>query len=134
MLLFCAWFGARRALLTAEDIDGFESIVRPWHDSVVCALRGARDAIKPMPEMAEDDVKALRERILAVELQSEQIEQALLFQASGQRTLAATADSAGEAVRTNLRTFLLSKTESRKEAPTDLSVDALTRAAAIRPA
>jgi hypothetical protein len=121
-------------LLTAEDIDGFEAIVRPWHEFVVRTLRGVRDAIKPMPETAEDEVKALRKRILAVELQSEQIEQALLFQASAQRTLTATADSVEEAVRTNLRTFLLSKTEGRKEAPTDLSVDALTRAAVTGPA
>jgi uncharacterized protein (TIGR02444 family) len=134
MLLFCAWFGAQRRLLTGEDIEGFESVVRPWHESVVRILRGVRDAIKPMPETAEDEVKALRKRILAVELQSEQIEQALLFQASAQRTLTATADSVEEAVRTNLRTFLLSKTERRKEAPTDLSVDALTRAAVTRPA
>jgi uncharacterized protein (TIGR02444 family) len=134
MLLFSAWFGARGTLLMAEDIDAFESIVRPWHDSVVCALRGARNAMKAMPEMAEDEVKALREQIFAVELQSEQIEQALLFQASTRRTLNTTAGSAKEAVRTNLRTFLLSKTESRKEAPTGLSVDALTRAALTGPA
>jgi uncharacterized protein (TIGR02444 family) len=134
MLLFCAWFGARRTLLTAEDIDGFESTVRPWHQSVVRALRAARDAIKPMPEIAEDDVKALREQILAVELQSEQIEQALLFQANTQRMLKAAGESPQAAVRTNLRTFLLSKTESRNEAPTVLSVDALTRAAATCPA
>jgi uncharacterized protein (TIGR02444 family) len=129
VLLFCAWLGAQRTLLTAEDIDGSEAIVRPWHESVVRALRGARDAMKPMPEMAEDEVKALRKQILAVELRSEQIEQALLFQASTRRTLTATMDSAEEAVRTNLRTFLLSKTENRVEAAMDLSVDALIRAA-----
>jgi len=129
MLMFCAWLGARKTVMTAEDIEAFEATVRPWRDSVVDPLRAARDAMKAMPEMAHDDVKALRKQILDVELGAEQMEQALLFQAFTDRPLAATADREDEAVRANLRTFLESKTRAREASLTGLSVDRLAHAA-----
>jgi uncharacterized protein (TIGR02444 family) len=104
MLLFCAWLGAARGVsVTASDIDAFEAIVRPWHESVVRALRRARDAVKAKPEMAHDEVKALREQILDVELRAEQVEQAMLFQAAAARPSAKTSSAS---VRANLRAYL----------------------------
>jgi uncharacterized protein (TIGR02444 family) len=129
MLLFCAWLGARKTVVTAEDIEAFEAIVRPWRHSVVHPLRAARDAMKAMPEMAHDDVKALRKQILEGELRAEQMEQALLFQAITDRPLATTADSKDEAIRTNLCTLLESKARGREADLTGLPVDLLTRAA-----
>ena len=129
MLLFCAWLGARKTIMTAQDIAAFEAIVRPWGQSVVRPLRVARDAMKAMPEIAHDDVKALRKQILEVELRAEQIQQALLFQAIADRPLAPTDDSKDAAVRANLRTFLESKARAREASLTGLSVDRLTHAA-----
>jgi len=128
MLLFCAWLGARRTVMTAEDIETFEAIVRPWQQSVVRPLRVARDAMKAMPEMGHNDIKALRKQILEVELRAEQMEQALLFQAMADRPLATTPDNEDEAVRANLRTFLESKARAREASLTGLSVDRLTYA------
>ena len=129
MLLFCAWLGARETVMTAQDIEAFEAIVRRWHQSVVRPLRAARDAMKAMPEMAHDDVKALRKQVLEVELRAEQMEQALLFQAVTDRPLATTADSRDEAVRANLRTVLEMKARGREARLTGSSVDRLTHAA-----
>lgn len=129
MLLFCAWLGARKTAMTAEDIEAFEAIVRPWQQSVVRPLRAARDAMKAMPEMAHDDVKALRKQILEAELRAEQTQQALLFQALAQRPLAATAGSKDAAVRANLRTLLEMKARGREADRTGSSVDLLTQAA-----
>jgi uncharacterized protein (TIGR02444 family) len=129
MLLFGAWLGARKTVMTAEDIEAFEATVRPWRHSVVGPLRAARDALKAMPEMAHDDVKALRKQVLEVELRAEQMEQALLFQAVTDRPLATTADSQDEAVRANLRTFLKLKGRAREADMTGLAVDRLTHAA-----
>jgi uncharacterized protein (TIGR02444 family) len=129
MLLFCAWLGVRKTIMTAEDIEAFEAIVRPWQQSVVRALRAARDAMKAIPEMGHNDVKALRKQILEVELRAEQIQQALQFQAITDRPLATTADSKDAAVRANLRTFLESKARAREASLAGFSVDRLTHAA-----
>ena len=129
MLLFCAWLGARKTVVTAEEIETFEAMVRPWRQSVVGPLRAARNAMKAMPEMAHEDVKALRKQILEVELRAEQIQQALLFQAITDRPLAPTAESKDAAVRTNLRTFLESKARAREASLTGLPVDRLAHAA-----
>ena len=129
MLLFCSWLGAaRKTSLTAEDIDVFESIVRPWQESVVRALRGVRDGMKPMPETAHDEVKELREQILSVELRAEQIEQALLFQAVSQRPGNEPTNSVDVAVRANLRMLLQVKTLGR-DLDQDLSIESLIKAA-----
>jgi uncharacterized protein (TIGR02444 family) len=129
VLLFCAWLGARKTVMTTEDIEAFEAIVRPWQLSVVHPLRAARDAMKAMPEMAHDDVKALRKQVLEVELRAEQIQQALLFHAVTDRPLAATADGKDEAVRANLCTFLESKARAAEVSLAGLAVDRLAHAA-----
>jgi uncharacterized protein (TIGR02444 family) len=129
MLLFCAWLGARKTVMTPEDIEAFEAIVSPWRQSIVRPLRAARDAMKVMPEMAHEDIRALRKQILEVELRTEQIQQALLFQAVTDRPRAPTAASEDKAVRANLRTFLQSKAQAREASLSGLSVDRLTHAA-----
>jgi uncharacterized protein (TIGR02444 family) len=129
MLLFGAWLGARETVVTADEIAAFEAIVLPWQQSVVRPLRTARDAMTAMPEMAHNDVKALRKQILEVELRAEQMEQALLFQAVTDRPPATIVDSKDEAVRANLRTVLESKARGREARVTGLSADRLTHAA-----
>ena len=105
MLLFCAWLGAcRMATLSAEQLEMFEDIVRPWHEDVVKPLRRARDAIKGSAESVEEGVAALRGRVLSVELDAERIEQALLYQAALESLPEATPHTA--ALRANVLMFL----------------------------
>jgi uncharacterized protein (TIGR02444 family) len=105
LLLFCAWLGAcRKAMLSAEQLAMFEGIVRPWHEDVVKPLRRARDAIKGRADSVEEGVAALRKKVLAAELDAEQIEQALLHQAALESLPEVTLHTA--ALRANVLMFL----------------------------
>lgn len=84
VLLFCSWIAvSRRVVLTVGDIGAIESEIRGWHASAVLPLREIRDRLKPLPEMRHPEVQAFRRRILASELDAEQIEQALIFCRAG---------------------------------------------------
>lgn len=79
IVLFCAWTGAaKRVALTEADFVSIDAAVGAWHNTAVRPLRAVREAIKPLPEMAHDEVQALRKQVAASELRAEQIEQALL--------------------------------------------------------
>lgn len=80
VLLFCAWLGAgRRISLDAAAMASVDDAVGSWHNTAVCPLRTVRENIKTLPEMAHEDVMALRKQVAASELRAEQIEQAMLF-------------------------------------------------------
>jgi uncharacterized protein (TIGR02444 family) len=109
MLLFCAWLGAAHgSVLSADRIGFFEDVVRPWREDVVKPLRGVRDTLKGRADFVEDEMGALRGRVLSVELDAERIEQALLYQAALQ-TLPKAAPHAAAAMRANVLTYLQSK-------------------------
>lgn len=104
VLLFCAWLGAdRKIILTEKNLAAIDAQVRRWHETVVRPLRSIRQAMKPLPEMADETVQNLRKEIAANELRAEQIEQALLFDAADQVTEgAAIAAETGRAVHANV--------------------------------
>lgn len=108
VLLFCAWLGAdRKILLSADSLAAIDAQARGWHGTVVRPLRAVRQAMKPMPDMADDAVKALRKDVAAAELRAEQIEQALLFQSTEALSAgAATADDPEIAIRANIAAFV----------------------------
>lgn len=104
MLLFCAWLGAsRKVMLSAEQLEMFEDIVRPWHEDVVKPLRRVRDTIKSRADFVDEDIGALRKKVLAAELDAERIEQALLYQAALESLPEAAAHAA---IRANVLLFL----------------------------
>ena len=76
-LLFCAWLAfARRAALTAQDIEAIRDAVNAWHEKAVKPLRAVRRYLKDRPG---SDVVRLRRHVKAVELEAERVEQAMLF-------------------------------------------------------
>ncbi len=80
-LLFCAWLGAaHKIILSDDDMAAIDARTATWRDIVVRPLRTIRQAMKPMPAMADDAVKELRSDIARIELRAEQIEQAMLFE------------------------------------------------------
>jgi hypothetical protein len=80
----------------------------------VRSLRRARDAIKATSDIRQEEIAALRKHVLAVELEAERIEQALLYRAAAQSMTAgashgADAASADAAIAANVQMFLQSK-------------------------
>lgn len=91
--------------LYSEGLTALDACVQRWHESVVRPLRAVRQTMKPMPDMADDAVKALRKEVAAAELRAEQIEQAKLFETAD--TIAHGANAATEdAVAENVTVFL----------------------------
>ena len=76
LLLFCAWLGTRAIILSRSEIESASRIVGPWHDSVVCALRSVRRQIKTR---YGGEFENFRTHIKSMELEAEQIEQAMRF-------------------------------------------------------
>jgi uncharacterized protein (TIGR02444 family) len=76
VLLFCAWLGARAVALSRVDIEAALSAVAAWHENVIRPLRSVRQQVKLLHR---DEFENFRTRVKSVELEAEQIEQAILF-------------------------------------------------------
>ena len=75
ILLFCAWLGTRGVVLCRELIEAASQATACWHDNIVRPLRRVRQQLKTQG----DTFASLRTRIKALELEAEQVEQAMLF-------------------------------------------------------
>lgn len=129
VLLFCAWVGAmKNKALDAADIASVNDAVGSWHDTAVRPIRAVRENIKTLPEMAHDEVQALRKQVAASELRAEQIEQALLFDWSQTLPVRESDSPAHDLVRSNIETFLKRHRGDQRPAG-DLSCAGLTDAA-----
>lgn len=78
LLLFCCWAGRAGHRLTAAELERLLGASADWQGEVVRPLRAARRWLKAEGGPAEG---ALRERIKALELEAERIEQDRLYQA-----------------------------------------------------
>jgi uncharacterized protein (TIGR02444 family) len=97
LLLFCAWIGTQAITLNRSDIEAATQIVAHWDAMVVRPLRSARQEMKADPDMA-----TVRARVKAMEIEAEQIEQAMLF-AHARRIGSADADAhRGDAITHNV--------------------------------
>ena len=76
VLLFCAWLGTRGIVLGKEDVAATSETVEAWSENVVRPLRGVRQRMKGLYRNAFAE---LRERVKTLELEAEQVEQAILF-------------------------------------------------------
>jgi uncharacterized protein (TIGR02444 family) len=79
LLLFACFAGVRGRALTGQDLEILEAAAGPWHTQVVRPLRGARTWMKAQP--MDEAERSLRERIKALELEGERIEQDKLWAA-----------------------------------------------------
>ena len=76
LLLFCVWAGSRGIVLEGGDIERVMGRVAAWQDHVVRPLRSVRQNMK---SLELEDSENFRGRVKSVEIEAEQIEQAMLF-------------------------------------------------------
>jgi uncharacterized protein (TIGR02444 family) len=76
LVLFCAWTGTRAIVLSGDDIAQAMARVVAWQDQVVRPLRTVRQNMKGL-ELGE--LEGFRARVKSIEIEAEQIEQAILF-------------------------------------------------------
>ena len=76
LLLFCAWAGAGAVVLSRTDIEAASKRVAGWQEHVVRPLRSARQSMKAS---GYADFESFRTRVKSMEIEAEQVEQAMLF-------------------------------------------------------
>jgi uncharacterized protein (TIGR02444 family) len=126
LLLFCAWLGAeRQVVLTRADIDEISANVRVWHERIVRPLRGVRQALK----IVAGDTP-LRAKVKGIELEAEQIEQAMLYAQAVQRWPQTCMDSPRRCVSENVHRLIAihgSPPQGGRHWPTQLVETAIAR-------
>jgi uncharacterized protein (TIGR02444 family) len=110
LLLFCAWLGgSRRVVLTQSDINRADVAVRDWRECVVRPLRGIRQTLKSIC----GDCAGFRPKVKVIELEAEQMEQAMLYAHACEHSPKASQTNKGEEAQANVRTFMLYATRGR---------------------
>jgi uncharacterized protein (TIGR02444 family) len=87
LLLFLLWQARQRRRLSVADVTAIEAKIAPWRDATVIPLRGVRRSLKSPPSLIEAaTAEAFRNRIKAVELEAERLQQEALYElaASGE--------------------------------------------------
>lgn len=120
ILLFCAWLGTQSVRLTREDIEATSQAIAGWHDDIVRPLRTVRQRLK---DFSNDE--KFRAGIKNVEIEAEQIEQAMLF-ALFQKLLRRDVVK-GNHVATNVCQYIAMKTPANAQASAPRLIDAARR-------
>ena len=80
LLLFLLWHARQRRRLSTADVAALESKIAPWRDVTVIPLRSVRRALKSPPALVEAaTAEAFRNRIKAVELEAERLQQEAMY-------------------------------------------------------
>lgn len=119
VLLFCAWAGMQTIVLSRDDIEQALRLVVAWQDNVVRPLRGVRQSMKALEHQESENFRA---RVKSMEIEAEQIEQAVLFAYS--KRLQSTRRELREAVIANIQRYI-----GLKAGPKSLAAPALVDAA-----
>lgn len=106
LLLFCAWLGTRTIALSSKDIEDASGVVAAWNESVVRPLRSVRQWMKAR---YRDECENLREQVKDIEIEAEQIEQAILFAYSKRIQGSRAGVDRAEAVARNVNQYIKMK-------------------------
>ena len=80
VLLYILWLASRQRQVGNDDIVAMDAAVTGWRTQVVVPLRGIRRALQaPGVGCANSGENSFRDRIKAVELEAEKVQQDLLF-------------------------------------------------------
>jgi uncharacterized protein (TIGR02444 family) len=108
LILFCLWLGFENGIeLSSEQLDSLHARSTHWHSATVVPLRGVRRYLKmgTAAQSIAQRAAELRSQVKQLELLSEQIEQAILYEwFLGSR--AKTGDGNLDVAVTNLKLFM----------------------------
>jgi uncharacterized protein (TIGR02444 family) len=86
VLFFLLWNATQHRALSVADVSQIEQAIGPWRDMAVVPIRNVRRALKsPPPVMAPDAAEGLRNRVKAVELEAERLQQEALYRLAQQQ-------------------------------------------------
>jgi uncharacterized protein (TIGR02444 family) len=103
LLLFLLWHARQRRRLSKADVAALEAKIAPWRDVSVVPLRSVRRALKSPPALLEPSAaEAFRNRIKAVELEAERLQQEAMYALA---PLGMQAGGPDEAARANIDAY-----------------------------
>ncbi|MDF2117117.1 TIGR02444 family protein [Roseiarcaceae bacterium H3SJ34-1] len=80
ILLFVLFLATRGRALQTADVAAIDAALKGWRDDVVIPLRAVRRVLRsPEKSVDPEQASALRERIKAVELEAERLQQEALY-------------------------------------------------------
>ena len=80
LLLYLLWHARDGRSFTVTEVEAVERRIAPWRESTVFPLRAVRRAIKTPPALVEAPAaEAFRNRIKAVELEAERLQQEAMY-------------------------------------------------------
>jgi uncharacterized protein (TIGR02444 family) len=95
LLLFLLWQARQRRRLSIIDVTLLETQVAPWRDLTVIPLRSVRRALRSPPALLDAaTAETFRNRIKAVELEAERLQQEGMFALAPLGSLASSAEEA----------------------------------------
>jgi uncharacterized protein (TIGR02444 family) len=105
LLLFLLWQAAHKRALSPSDVAALETKIAPWRDATVIPLRMVRRALKSPPALvAAANAELFRNRIKAMELEAERLQQEAMFGLAA-TPLGAAAPTAMAAARANIGAY-----------------------------
>jgi uncharacterized protein (TIGR02444 family) len=125
LLLFLLWLASGRRVLSGDEVRALDARLAPWRSEVVLPLRTVRRRLKAdAPLVAPEDAALFRNRVKALELEAERLQQEAMHAIAA--TLGAvTAASAGDAARANLQAYASAKGRAFDQPALDVLVGAL---------
>ena len=103
LLLYLLWQAQQRRQFSAADVAAVEAKIGPWRDATVIPLRSVRRALKSPPALvAAPAAEAFRNRIKAVELEAERLQQEAMYALP---PLGEEVPAAGDAARANVAAY-----------------------------
>jgi hypothetical protein len=89
--------------LSGEDVAAVEARIAPWREATVIPLRGVRRALRTPPDLvAPSNAEAFRNRVKAIELEAERLQQEAMFALP---LLGEVASDFGTAARANIAAY-----------------------------
>jgi uncharacterized protein (TIGR02444 family) len=103
LLLFLLWHAQQGRSLASAEVAALDARIAPWRDATVIPLRVVRRALRSPPALvAPPPAEAFRNRIKAVELEAERLQQEAMYALAPLGTEAA---EPGVAARANIEAY-----------------------------
>jgi uncharacterized protein (TIGR02444 family) len=106
LLLFLLWQASQGRAFTVADVADIERRIGPWRGMTVVPLRQVRRALRSPPALVEPSAAgAFRNKIKAVELEAERLQQEAMYQMAQSSTLGRPASSPQDAARDSVAAY-----------------------------
>jgi len=106
LLFFLLWNATVGRTLTESEVKDLDSMIGAWRNTAVIPLRQIRRALKTPPAMLTPDVaETFRNRIKAVELEAERLQQEAMYALAQSGRFRGSAPTPVEAARANVAAY-----------------------------